>query len=96
MRLLPQWDVSNTMIGLLCFCLLTARTVRSTVRHRAPGVWALAAGALGGLLLLLNPATAFVMGPSLIWLFVRDRESRRSAPRYCAIAAVAAALCVAP
>jgi hypothetical protein len=51
---------------------------------------------VGGLLLLLNPATAFVMGPWLIWLFVRDREAWRSAPRYCAIAGLAATLCVAP
>ncbi len=92
MRLLPQWDVSNTILGLLCFCLLTARNIR---RHEG-GVWALGAGSLGGLLLLLNPATAFVMGPWLICLFVRDRESRRSAPRYCTIAAIAAAVCVAP
>jgi len=29
MRLLPQWDVSNTILGLLCFCLLTALMVSS-------------------------------------------------------------------
>ena len=59
MRLLPQWDVANTIVGLLCFCLLTARNVE----RREGGLWAVGAGALGGLLLLLNPATAFVAGP---------------------------------
>ena len=92
MRLLPQWDVSNTIVGLLCFCLLTAHNVR----RGEGGLWAMAAGALGGLLLLLNPAAALVMGPWLLWLFVRQRVPWRSAVRYSAVAAAAAALCVAP
>jgi hypothetical protein len=92
MRLLPQWDVSNTILGLICFCLLTARNVR----RGEGGGWALGAGALGGLLLLLNPATAFVTGPWVVWLFVRHRVPWRSAARYSAMAALAAALCVAP
>jgi len=92
MRLLPQWDVSHTILGLICFCLLTGRNI-----HRGESaLWALGAGALAGLLLLLNPASAFVMGPWLIWLFVRYRTGWRTATRYSAIAAVAAALCVAP
>ena len=92
MRLLPQWDVSNTILGLLCFCLLTARNVR----RGEGGIWAFGAGMLGGLLLLLNPATAFAMGPWLIWVFVRNRAGWRSAARYSALAAAATALCVAP
>lgn len=92
MRLLPQWDVSHTILGLICFCLLTARHVR----RGEPGVWALGAGALAGLLLLLNPASALVMGPWLVWLFVRRRPGWGTALRYSAIAAAAAALTVAP
>lgn len=92
MRLLPQWDVSNTILGLIGFCLLTARNVR----RGEGGSWALGAGALGGLLLLLNPAAAFVMGPWMVWLFVRHGVPWRSAARYSALAALATALCVAP
>jgi hypothetical protein len=92
MRLLPQWDVSNTILGLLCFCLLTARNVR----RGEGGAWPLGAGVLCGLLVLLNPATAFIMGPWAVWLFVRRRVAWPWVARYCAIAAAAAALCVAP
>jgi hypothetical protein len=92
MRLLPQWDVSDTIVGLLCFCLFTARNVR----RGEGGVWAMGAGVLGGLLLLQNPASAFVLGPWLIWLFVSHRVPRRSVVRYSAFAAVATALCIAP
>ena len=92
MRLLPAWDVSNTILGLLCFCLLTERDVR----RGAAGGWAVGAGVLCGLLLLLNPAAAFVMGPWLIWLFVRHGVGWRASGRYGAIAAAAAALCIAP
>jgi len=92
MRLLPQWDVANTILGLLCFCLLSARNVR---RGEA-GMWALGAGALAGLMMLLNPAAAFVMGPWLVWLFVRHRVSWTTAVRYVAIAATATVLSIAP
>jgi hypothetical protein len=92
MRLLPQWDVSNTILGLVCFCLLTGRNIR----RGESGPWALGAGALGGLLLLLNPSTAFVTGPWLVWLFVRHRIAWRTAVRYSALAAATTALCVAP
>jgi hypothetical protein len=92
MRLLPQWDVSNTILGLICFCLLTARNVG----RGESGAWALGAGALAGLLLLLNPASAFVMGPWMIWLFVRHQVGWRTAARYSAIAAAAMAISVAP
>jgi hypothetical protein len=54
------------------------------------------AGVLGGLLLLQNPASAFVLGPWLIWLFVSHRVPWRSVVRYSAFAAVATALCIAP
>jgi hypothetical protein len=41
MRLLPQWDVSNTILGCCAFCLLTARNVR----RGEGGVWATGAPA---------------------------------------------------
>ncbi|HUB82715.1 MAG TPA: hypothetical protein VMB03_28150 [Bryobacteraceae bacterium] len=92
MRLLPQWDVSYTILGLIGFCLLTARNLRRGDSE----VWAIGAGALAGLLLLLNPASVFVIVPWLIWLFVRHRVSWRAATRYAAIASAAAAFLVAP
>ena len=81
MRLLPQFDVSNTILLELCFCLLT-------LRRNSP----LAAGLLAGAMLLLNPATALVTGPWGVWLVVTRRMSWRTA----SIAVAAAALCLMP
>jgi 4-amino-4-deoxy-L-arabinose transferase-like glycosyltransferase len=92
MRLLPQWDVSNTILVEVCFCLLTARDIR----RRASSAWALGAGALGGLLLLLNPATALVIIPWVVWLFVSERVSWRFATAYSSVAALAMTLTLAP
>lgn len=92
MRLIPQWDVSATILVQICFCLLTAGSIR---RHQG-GAWAVGAGLLGGLLLFPNPATAFVMAAWLIWLFVSQRIPRRSAVAYGSILALTMALAVAP
>lgn len=91
MRLMPPWDASFTILGQLCFCLLTA----AGIRRRGRG-WAVGAGALGGVLLLTNPATAFVLAGWLIWLFVSERVPWRSAVAYASILALATALAVAP
>lgn len=92
MQLMPAWDVSQTTLILLCFCLLTARNVR----RRECDWWPAAAGALGGVLLLMNPATALVMAPWMIWLFVSGRVAWRSAVAYCSVATLASALVLAP
>ena len=55
MRLLPQWDVSYTVLGLVLFFLLSAATIERTNRA---WLWAGLAGLIAGLLVLANPATA--------------------------------------
>jgi hypothetical protein len=85
MRLLPQFDVSYTILLELCFCLLTARRAH-----------ALIGGFVAGLLLLLNPATVLITSAWLLWLFVSRRVPWRAAARYSVLAATAASLCAAP
>ena len=47
MRLLPQWDVSYTVLGLVLFFLLSAATIERTGRA---WLWAAFTGAIAGLL----------------------------------------------
>jgi hypothetical protein len=91
MRLMPQWDVSLTIAGLIAFCL-----VHSAAFARRSAGWTIAAGLTAGLVLLANPATAFVL---LIWvgfLFFSRGLPWRHAARQSAIIASVAALCCVP
>lgn len=57
MRLLPQWDTTATVAGLVAFCLLSARD--------KVGVQS---GLLGGAVSLLNPAAALIFVPWAVYL----------------------------
>ncbi len=92
MRLMPQWDASCTIAGLLLFCLLTAGTIgRAPDRGRA-----VAAGLLGGMLSLLNPATLTVFLPWAAFLLYRRAVGARYAARYGAAFLLTLALCNVP
>jgi hypothetical protein len=73
-RLMPQWDVGFTTAGLVLFCLMTASTL-------APGgaVWlrGAAAGAIAGLLSLMNPVVVLVC---VLWVAVLARARRVPLP----------------
>jgi hypothetical protein len=93
MRLQPQWDVSFTVTGLLLFCILTARTIA-----RDGGGWryAAAAGLLGGVLVLLNPATVLVFTPWVVFLVLFRRATHREAISYMFLLVLGVAVCNAP
>jgi hypothetical protein len=57
MRLMPQWDTTMTVAGLIAFCLISAR-----------GASAAVTGVLGGAISLLNPAGVLIFGPWLLYL----------------------------
>jgi hypothetical protein len=93
MRLMPQWDVSFTITGSVLFCLLAARTIRPGARS---AWWAVAAGAIGGLVSLMNPATVLVLLPWAAFLLLWRRAPLGYAIRYGGILLLAIAACNAP
>jgi len=93
MRLLPQWDVSYTVLALVLFLLLSAATIERT--NRAP-LWASLAGLIAGLLTLANPATVLVSMPWILFLIWQRRVPFRRALRYASVLVAAIALCNLP
>jgi hypothetical protein len=79
MRLLPQWDVSFTVVGVVAFLLVSAATIGHA---RRLSVWASLAGLIAGLLTLANPATILVLMPWVLFLVWRQRVPVQHALRY--------------
>lgn len=67
-QLLPSWDASFTVAGLLLFCLLSASSIRRTDNA---AVFGGAIGLLAGLLFLLNNSSILVSLPWIVYLLVR-------------------------
>ena len=93
MRLLPQWDVSYTVLGLVLFLLLSAATIERT--SRAP-LWAGLAGLIAGLLVLANPATGLVAMPWILFLVWSRRVPFQHALRYGSVLVAVMGLCNLP
>jgi hypothetical protein len=93
MRLLPQWDVSYTVLGLVLFLLLSAATIERT--SRAP-LWAGLAGLIAGLLVLANPATGMVAMPWILFLVWSRRVPFQHALRYGSVLVAVMGLCNLP
>jgi hypothetical protein len=93
MRLLPQWDVSYTVLGLVLFLLLSSATIERT--SRAP-LWASLAGLIAGLLTLANPATGLVSMPWLLYLVLSRRVPFQHALRYASVLVAVIGLCNLP
>jgi hypothetical protein len=91
MRLMPQWDLSLTIAGLISFCLLSRTAV-----GRGGTALTVGAGLLGGLLLLTNPATASVIALWMVFLFASYRPGWRQALSQSAAMSLVAILCLAP
>lgn len=73
-QLMPAWDVSYTVAGLLVFCLIFAGD------ERPKGLWAgtwFVPGVLAGLLFLLNPSSVLITVSWILWLAFRRRVSLR-------------------
>ena len=93
MRLMPQWDASFTIAGLLAFCLLTSGTIgrKNTWQNRA-----IAAGVLAGVLSLANPATISIFLPWAAFLLFRRGVGLRYAVQYGALLILTMAACNVP
>jgi hypothetical protein len=91
MRLMPQWDLSLTIAGLISFCLLSRTAIM-----RGGTALTVGAGLLAGLVLLANPATASVVALWVVFLFVSYRPGWRQALSQSAAMSLAVVLCLAP
>ena len=74
-RLMPSWDTSFTIAGLLLLCLFSASSVKRT-----------AGGALAGMIIgiigLLNPSSMLVSLPWVVYLLARSGTPWKHAARY--------------
>ncbi len=91
MRLMPQWDLSLTIAGLISFCLLSRKAVM-----RGGMALTVGTGLLVGLVLLANPATASVVALWIVFLLVSYRPGWRPALRQTAVMSLVAVLCLVP
>jgi hypothetical protein len=93
MRLLPQWDVSYTVLGLVLFLLLSAATIGRINRAL---LCAALAGLIAGLLTLANPATGLVSIPWVLYLAWSRRVPLQRALRYGSVLVAVIGLCNLP
>jgi hypothetical protein len=70
MQLMPAWDTTYTVAGLLAFCLCSASAMPQAGQSVARSV---SAGIIAGLLFLLNPSTLMVLVPWVLYLCLRRR-----------------------
>jgi hypothetical protein len=81
-RLMPSWDTSYTVFGLIVFCLLSSSWIE---RKSHPIRFGIAAGAIAGLLMLLNPTSVMVTLPWVMYLLLRQKAATRTEVGYCAV-----------
>jgi hypothetical protein len=86
---LPGWEANWTQFGLVLLVLATVWLLRSPERLIWRGT---AAGASAGLISLLNPASALISFPCVVYLVIRRRVSFRGSVRFLAAFVFAAAL----
>jgi hypothetical protein len=71
--LMPSWDASFTVAGLLLFCILSA----SSLRMDKGRVSAITAGLAAGALFLLNPSSLLISIPWIAYLVLNRRALRK-------------------
>jgi hypothetical protein len=72
-RLMPSWDASYTVLGLILFCSLSSSWID---RDWHTAGYGLATGLVAGLLMLTNPASILVTAPWTVFL-LRARPAKR-------------------
>ena len=92
-RLMPSWDASYTVAGLVFFCLFTATSIERTANLSGFGALA---GLIAGLLILLNPASVIVSAAWIAYLLIRRRTPLAKAARYCCGLAASLFLIISP
>lgn len=91
MENIPGWDTNFTVVGLLAFCILSARSADRGNRWAHSAVFN---GMIAGLLFLSNPSSLLILLPWLGFLLLRAQEQRQRALRYCSTAVAVLSLFV--
>ena len=88
MPIMPSWDISYTVLGLVVFCLVTWKSARGGQRSLKS---AFVGGILAALLLLFNPSTLLlIIVPWILLLPWAGEASRRLRVTYgCTVLAIA-------
>ncbi|MCU1234137.1 MAG: hypothetical protein JWP63_2104 [Candidatus Solibacter sp.] len=89
MRLMPQWDTTCTVAGMIVICLLVAHDV-------AQSRYGLGTGIVCGAVSLLNPSVVLIFVPWVVYVLVVRRVPRLAAFRYIAFVLAAVAVCNLP
>jgi hypothetical protein len=92
-QLMPAWDTNYTLAGLILFCLLSARSIEKTGGAIQFGALA---GVGGGFLILLNPSSAMVFLPWIVYLLVSLKVSLIQAVKYSGVLLASLVLVVSP
>jgi hypothetical protein len=92
-RLMPAWDASFTQFGLILLFLITALLLRKVGRFALHGA---IAGAIIGLLFLLNPASVLVAVPCVAFLLIIRRTGLCACTRFFALLLIMAPLAILP
>jgi len=93
MPMMPQWDISFTVAALALGCVFTSESLR---REDGSQWLAVGAGAIGGIVSLLNPVATIVF---LLWvgyLILFGRAPAQHAVRYFVTVAAVIGMCNAP
>lgn len=85
----PCWDVNHTQLGLVLLAVVTERLVAGCGGVAWRGM---AAGAMAGLIALLNPVSALASTACVAFFLMRGRPAFRDAVRFAAAFVVAAIL----
>jgi hypothetical protein len=93
MRLVPQWDVSFTVLGIVAFVLVSAATIGRT---RRLSLWTSLDGLIAGLVTLANPAAILVLMPWVLFLVWRQRGAVPHVLRYGSLLLIVTGLCNLP
>jgi hypothetical protein len=76
-RLMPAWDTSYTVAGLLLFCLVANASACAAVRQSKPILLAALAGLLASALFFFNPSAMLIFLPWIAWLLFFGRAPLR-------------------
>jgi len=91
MPLIPSYDVSYTIVGLIVFCLVAFRAAADQSHGTR---FALVAGVIAAIVLLFNPATLLILAPWMLFLLWRGTAPIGTRVMSCCIIATLAALSI--
>ena len=91
-QLMPSWDVSYTVAGLLLFCLISA----STAGNEKTVLFGVTGGLIAGALFLLNPSSVLIFLPWLVYLSIFRNTGLKQIIAYDCMVLITAVITVCP